>query len=172
MTPGDFVTADTHFGHRSIIKSVGRPFGSVEEMDRELIERWNAKVPKEARVYHLGDFALCPRRRALEIFQQLNGVIYLILGNHDKVFRKLGVRHYFADGYWETNGMTLCHYPMLTWNKKHYGAWHLHGHSHGAIPQRVGCLDVGVDTHPNYEPYSYEEVAEKIRNFDIQVLSK
>lgn len=37
----DFITSDTHFGHARIIELASRPFASVEEMDAELIRRWN-----------------------------------------------------------------------------------------------------------------------------------
>lgn len=52
----------------------------------------------------------------------------------------------------------LCHYAFEVWNKKHYGSWHLHGHSHGALKFRdIKRLDVGVDTN-NYMPYSMDEI--------------
>ena len=37
-----FYTADLHFHYEPFLPS--RPFGSVEEMDRVLIARWNAAV--------------------------------------------------------------------------------------------------------------------------------
>ena len=40
----DFITSDTHFSHARIIELAGRPFTSVEEMDDELIRRWNETV--------------------------------------------------------------------------------------------------------------------------------
>ena len=39
-----FFTSDIHFGHENVIRFDGRPFATVEEMDAELIRRWNAKV--------------------------------------------------------------------------------------------------------------------------------
>ena len=34
-------TADQHFGHANIIEHSGRPFVSVDEMNRAIIDRWN-----------------------------------------------------------------------------------------------------------------------------------
>ena len=36
-----FYIADTHFGHQNIILFDNRPFFSIEEMERELINNWN-----------------------------------------------------------------------------------------------------------------------------------
>ena len=46
-----FFTADTHFGHENVIQFDKRPFASADEMDEEMIKRWNNKV-----VYDTDDF--------------------------------------------------------------------------------------------------------------------
>lgn len=50
-----FFTGDLHLGHENVIKFDNRPFETVEEMDAELIRRWNNKVDKGDLVYVLGD---------------------------------------------------------------------------------------------------------------------
>lgn len=47
--------SDLHFGHFNIIRFDMRPFESTEEMDRELVKRWNDVVDKDDQVYVLGD---------------------------------------------------------------------------------------------------------------------
>lgn len=39
-----FFTSDLHFGHENVLSFDNRPFETVEEMDDELIKRWNDKV--------------------------------------------------------------------------------------------------------------------------------
>ena len=74
-----FLTSDTHFGHKSIIKYCGRPFSSVEEMDATIISNWNAVVTKKSDiVYVLGDFAFRSTPP-----DALNGTIIRLKGNHD-----------------------------------------------------------------------------------------
>lgn len=51
-----FYTADLHFHYEPFLPS--RPFGSVEEMDRVLIARWNAAVSEDDTVYVVGDVGL------------------------------------------------------------------------------------------------------------------
>ena len=51
-----FFTSDLHFGHENVLKMDNRPFKTVDEMDAELIKRWNKKVNKGDIVYVLGDF--------------------------------------------------------------------------------------------------------------------
>lgn len=81
----DFITSDTHFGHARIIELVARPFASVEDMDAELIRRWNETVGPDAVVLHLGDLALGSIADSLPLTGQLHGRRLLVPGNHDRV---------------------------------------------------------------------------------------
>ena len=40
----NFFIADPHFGHERIIQICERPFENVEDMNKQLIEKWNNKV--------------------------------------------------------------------------------------------------------------------------------
>lgn len=62
--------------------------------------------------------------------------------------------------------ITLCHYPLVTWNRKSHGSWMLSAHSHYNMPvtRKEGTslgkiLDVGVDGH-DFKPYSFDEIKE------------
>lgn len=81
----DFITSDTHFSHARIIELAARPFASVEDMDAELIRRWNETVGPDAVVLHLGDLALGPIADSLPLTGQLHGRRLLVPGNHDRV---------------------------------------------------------------------------------------
>ncbi|KIA77717.1 hypothetical protein DB43_FW00020 [Parachlamydia acanthamoebae] len=50
--------SDTHFSHKNIIKYAGRPYMTVEEMNKSLIDNWNQYVDAEDQVFFLGDFGL------------------------------------------------------------------------------------------------------------------
>jgi calcineurin-like phosphoesterase family protein len=180
-------TSDQHWNHSNIIRYCNRPFDDVVEMDKAMIERWNERVTNQDIVYHLGDFTMNGITQFSFIFNQLHGKhIHLVPGGHDKVWLK------------RLNGMypgrlsilpqlcelklagvppiTLCHYPMLSWEKSHYGALHLHGHSHGT----VGCIkasgdiqlppgehkgfrvDVGVDCWDFY-PVTLEQIMDRVK---------
>ena len=78
-----FIYSDSHFGHANIIHYANRPYASVEEMNEDLIKRWNETVSPDDMVIHLGDFGFGPIDRQRRIFERLNGEKRLILGNHD-----------------------------------------------------------------------------------------
>ena len=77
-----YFTSDTHFGHASILNFCKRPFKDVDEMNEELIKRWNEVISKEDTVFHLGDFAFGGVEIWNKTLPRLNGHIVLILGNH------------------------------------------------------------------------------------------
>ena len=170
-----YFTSDHHFGHFNIIQYCNRPFTTAEEMDEHLIEMWNKTVTNQDFVYHLGDFTMSKDSNYIkDLLERLNGNKAFVDGNHSShEFRKAVREHGWLmrslldikiKGY---PPITLCHYPMLSWNKSHYGAIQLFGHHHGTI-SGVGTdpdliirkdqqMDVGVDTN-NFKPYSIDEV--------------
>ncbi|MFD2915278.1 metallophosphoesterase family protein [Psychroserpens luteus] len=165
-----YFTSDHHFGHENIIKFTNRPFGSVEEMDQELIKRWNSRVNKHDKVYHLGDFGLCKAERMRDILEQLNGKIFLIRGNHEGAAQANPNRFEWIKDYFELNvndanapngkqKIMLMHYAMRVWRSSFRGTWHLYGHSHGSLKDdpTMNSFDVGVDCHDFY-PLTYDEV--------------
>ncbi len=165
-----FFTSDHHFGHENIIRYCNRPFKNADEMNTELIKRWNEKIPEDADVYHLGDFALCPPDQLDEILRQLNGRIHLIIGNHENAALNAKRGFKWKKEYFELkvedaeckNGVqriVLFHYAMRVWRSSFRGTWHLYGHSHGTLPDLENSLsfDIGVDSH-NFYPLSYDEV--------------
>ena len=173
-----FWTSDTHFKHKNIIKYSHRPFSSVEEMDREMIKRWNSVVKPQDTIFHLGDFSFAEEDYIEHILRQLNGNKHLIWGNHDQAIEKSKklqayfnwCRHYYElniDGQDTRDGrrkIVMCHYPMIVWNKSHRGSWMLHGHCHHNLryPFEAPILDVGVDGEKkfgfNYTPVSFQQI--------------
>jgi len=153
-----FFTADTHFGHENIIKYCARPFANAEEMDAVLIENWNNKINDGDLVYHLGDFSW---GNSVQYRAQLNGDIIFLRGNHDKdalqnkhLFLRTLTREELTLG---GQFIVMSHYAMRVWNKSHFNAWHLYGHSHGTLPPEGKSWDVGVD-YNDYAPISFEEL--------------
>lgn len=137
-----FFTSDLHFGHENVIRFDNRPFASAEEMDAELVRRWNEKVGKGDLVYVLGDFIWKTRNDdAPSLIKSLNGQIILIKGNHDRFLHNAkakdalaGIKDYddicvkLEDG--TQKRCILSHYFIPMYNGHRYGAIHLHGHSH------------------------------------------
>lgn len=161
-----WMTSDTHFGHRGILKMEGRPWEDVSKHDADLVYAWNATVRPGDDVLHLGDFAMnTSTERCREVFAKLNGNKHLIIGNHDKP-RHLELawasppemlRTIHLDG----TRLVLCHYAMRTWHGSWRGALHLYGHSHGRLPGTSRSCDVGVDAW-GYRPVSLPEIRERL----------
>lgn len=76
-------TSDSHFGHANIIEYCKRPFATVDEMDKALIENWNSIVKQGDLVIHVGDFAFTRNHDPNQYLKHLQGTIILIAGNHD-----------------------------------------------------------------------------------------
>lgn len=172
-----YFISDTHFGHENVLCMCDRPFDNIDDMNEELIRRWNAKVTGNDIVYIIGDmFYRCSNPE--DILRRLKGKKHLVIGNHDGSWMsKINLNQYFecvekfvevSDG---KRGLTLCHYPLLTWKhaKKNYM---IHGHIHSdtssdywpLIKVRDRVLNAGVDIN-NFEPVTFEELVENNERF-------
>ena len=175
--------SDFHIGHKNVLKYDGRPFEDVDEMHVELIKRWNNVVEDDDIVYYLGDLAFCRDETTVWFLHSLKGKINYIMGNHDKMkdivkfgrfenVHEYGTEIFIKDedlkstrgsqGYQQ---FILSHYPILSWNRAHYGSIHLHGHCHGSLMKsnqdyyKRRVMDVGCN-NIDYTPISYQQVKE------------
>lgn len=165
-TPRFWFTSDQHYGHNKIIEYANRPFGSVGEMDEEMIRRHNEVVSQGDFVFHLGDFMFHATEVKLKnLLRKLNGNHGVILGNHDHdpLFKTIPHHYRLWERSFEGIQVTLCHYPMLSWQASFHGAFQLHGHTHGTIPfdPLVRRLDVGVDCW-DFRPVEWEIIRTRL----------
>lgn len=176
-----FFTSDTHFGDEKVLRLSSRPFQTIEEMDAELISRWNEIVPEDGIVFHLGDFGFVSYPRSHQLIRQLHGKKYLVLGNHDQTALCRGHASMFEDVSQQMcinvdgQQILLNHCPMLCYPNETTSAWQLFGHVHsGPLNQNGNDLvrlpylmprqyDVGVDNN-DFRPVSYYKVQEIIKN--------
>jgi len=178
--PSVFLVSDTHFGHAGVCRFMRndgvtklRPWDNPEEMDEEMVKRWNETVRPNDKVYHLGDVVI--NRKALSIMHRLNGDKVLIRGNHD-IFRDEEYRQHFREirAYHVMNGMILSHIPIHTDSIGRFGT-NIHGHLHAnrvmyqptwriddtTIDPRYHCVCV---EQTDYRPILFEDVIKRIKD--------
>lgn len=172
-----FYIADLHFGHKNCLAYDNREFPSIEAHDEALIERWNNAVGIDDEVWILGDISWYNATKTIEIFNRLNGIKHLCVGNHDKkLLKNKDVRDLFVEivdykeiEFDQGGGVVLCHYPIPCYNHSYYGWYHLYGHVHVSFEwnmmeqvkyekealydkackmYNVGCMVPGMDFTP------------------------
>ena len=188
--PAVFLTSDTHFGHKNICKftnydgSPVRPWDDADEMDEDMVKRWNETVRPNDKVYHLGDVVI--NRKSLAILDRLNGDKVLIKGNHD-IFKLTDYTKYFRDvrAYHVMNGMILSHIPVSKGSIARFGT-NIHGHTHGnrvrkprGVDAKTGQILYSDQIDPDYfcvcveqtdfRPILFEDVIQRIKDQGGQV---
>lgn len=179
-----FFIADLHFGHKDVITFDRRPFKDVEEMEAEMVCRWNAKVSRDDHVFVIGDmFGGVTTAHAGEIIHSLNGKIHLIRGNHDprgqifeslfedvSICRQIQVR---VRG--EKQRVIMRHRLLPLYRGSDEGTVMLYGHTHDSIVARAEDQYIrfmnwlGIPLHAfnlsacrlDYEPKTLEEILER-----------
>ena len=174
-----YFTGDQHLGHANIIKSCGRPFLDVAEMDKTIIGNWNSRVTDNDDVFILGDVSYRSGEDVGSMLKRLRGHKHLILGNHDRTWMKnCDALKYFESieqlGFVTlgTRCLFLCHYPMMEWDGSFHGSYLVYGHIHNATGQpfwplirdNPHMLNAGVDVN-NFYPVTFEELVENNRYF-------
>jgi calcineurin-like phosphoesterase family protein len=137
-----YFTSDPHYWHQNVIKYCNRPYASVEEMNEDMILKWNSIVRPEDEIYVLGDFSMA--FRPVELYtNRLMGTKYLVPGNHDfchsyhkksrnKENQKIWIQKYRDYGWdvipeqtvLELNGkaiFNLCHHPYQDYDPNDKG---------------------------------------------------
>jgi len=188
--PSVFLYSDPHFGHANICKFTNydgtplRPWDDVNEMDEEMVRRYNEAVGPKDKTYFLGDVVI--NRKALAIMDRLNGDKVLIRGNHD-IFSLADYAKHFRDvrGCHVMNGMILTHIPISKDSLARFGC-NIHGHTHGNRVRKMRGVNVNTGEilysdeidpdyfsvcveHTDFTPILFEEVIQRIKDQGGQV---
>jgi len=160
-------TADLHIDHTWV--AGWRGFSNVYQHDRAIINGWKSVVKPRDVVVVCGDIFWTDYNinAVLNLWKSLPGNKIIVKGNHDRWLKKAKLNYrriyqravkYGDEKYY----IVACHYPMQSWNRKRYGAIHVHGHTHGEMAPIIGRVDVTVDSahimFGEWRPFSLEEV--------------
>jgi len=176
-----YVTADLHLGHENICKGLSswddkstcRPFDTVEQMNKTLLDGVNTLTPDDVLI-HLGDFAFGNPQRFLPY---LKPHVIFVKGNHDRRLSTVDFDDMFTypnDIYkFEYGGkyFSCCHYPMLSW----IGDIMLHGHCHlecrcEEFYKTHNILDVCTCEEKNWIPWNIDDIIHKFYGDEDKVL--
>jgi len=171
-----------------------RDFDTLEEHNQVLVDNINKTVGENDILYHAGDWSFGGIQSIYEFRQQIKcKTIHFIIGNHDhhiKMNRVLKIEEGFMntknlfttvdkllDKTVNGQNMVMCHYPLRSWLNGSKGSWMLFGHTHGSLPEYSAVkgypkknaeifktMDVGIDTHKEFRPYHFDEIAEIMHN--------
>lgn len=170
--------SDLHFGHRNVLQFDHRPFREIDEMDAALIKLWNMRVDADDHIYMLGDICYKSDKSEEWYLRQLKGHKHLVVGNHDRhlltnekamsYFESVDTIKVIEDG---DNFITMCHYPLASYNRENYGGWHIYGHIHSRkdevydfMKHKERALNAGCMIN-NYAPASLNELIRNNRYF-------
>ncbi len=183
-------TSDQHYGHENIIRYCDRPFANADEMNEEMVERWNDVVADSDEVWMLGDLVMNQLPKRLEDHvARLKGRKILVPGNHDACWQHHPKGPKQKGAYYQIGGIakilddpepvslagvevTISHFPYR--NDSHYdqryqqhrpedrGGWLLHGHIHEKWRQNDRQINVGVDAW-DFAPVDDDTLATLIR---------
>lgn len=131
-----FLIANCQFGRGGVIRTNKRPFGNVQDMNEEMVQRWNAVVSPNDIVFHLGNFAWDPTT-AEEMFDSLNfKQLLLVPGEFDQSVFELqqmgslpnNVRIINRIGEQPGLNATMAYWPLLEWPMKTKGHYLFYGY--------------------------------------------
>lgn len=161
-----WIISDTHFNHTNIIKYCARPYYSVDEMNHDLIARWNSVVKQDDIVYHLGDFGMGGKEPIARWRRALNGKIKLIKGNHDdhsnQWYRDCGFDEVYDRPILVQDFYILSHAPLECINDNSTFV-NIYGHVHNDVrwePYTKRSFNACVDVN-NFTPVLFDDIRKK-----------
>lgn len=178
MSGNIFFISDLHLGHEKCCTTFKRkdgtslrPFANAQEMDEEIVWRWNEVVKDSDKVYNLGDVVI--NKKNLTTLHRLNGSKRLIRGNHD-IFKTKDYAPYFKEiyGVRVLEDMVLSHVPLHPESVTERWNVNVHGHLHA---NQVELRDRKGNPYPDplyfnvsieqidYRPIELSELRQKIK---------
>lgn len=163
-----YVIGDQHLSHSNIIKYCDRPYQSVDEMNQDLINKWNDIVTDKDTVYVLGDVSM--KKKELYHLDYMNGRKILIPGNHD-IFEAKEYLKYFDDvrGYIVKDNIILSHIPVHRSELDRFTG-NIHAHTHekrvlfnNKIDPKYYCISV---EQIGYRPILLEDVIKILKELN------
>lgn len=134
--------ADLHLGHPGIALHAARPFPTSEtvEMDRVIVENWNASVAPGDRAILLGDLCAGPDSGAFRAAAaSLAGRPTLVRGNHDPDLPELVPSVALEES---GHRFLALHDPADA--PGDFNGWVIHGHAHASDLRRYPFFDPGA----------------------------
>lgn len=159
-----FFTSDNHYFHENIIRYCRRPFDGCENMNAEMIHRWNSTVDHDDIGIFVGDISAGLKGRVDDlrsVIKTLNGRKILIRGNHDHQTDEW----YLESGFLKVvdaikfGPVVLSHYPLSSLERRGlkgsdlFGEFShiVHGHVHEHGLNFEGHFNVAADRN-NFMP--------------------
>lgn len=185
-----YICSDSHAGHKNICRGTTewtidqrqlasgnvlgvRDFDTPEQMTEQMAANFNAVIPEDGILFHLGDWSFGGEQNIPRFREMLNvREVHLITGNHDHHQEKGKWDHIFTSRqkYLELSvdnlTFVLFHFKIASWNNIKRGWYQLHGHHHWQGDLRFGNgrqMDVGVDGN-NLFPYKLTDVVELLKD--------
>ena len=146
-----FFCSDHHFNHDKEFVWKRRGFNSVEEMNETIVENHNQLVKPNDIVYMCGDLMLGSDTQAgLDYVRRMNGVKFLVVGNHDtdsriEAYRESGLFQDIQFGYRLSvakRHYLVTHYPTLVENYDKIKLVNIHGHTHMPLKFEYNRQDI------------------------------
>jgi calcineurin-like phosphoesterase family protein len=163
ITPDTWIISDTHFFHENIGRYCNRP----ENWQDLIIKNWNELIALDEQVLHLGDFALGKKTNFELITGSLNGKLFLLRGNHDRLSKTYCEAHGVAllnetlyVDYDDRIKIVFSHRPIVPLLD---GLINLHGHIHNVPPPPEGSnlgphhINMSVEVR-EYRPWRLQDI--------------
>jgi len=174
-----YFTSDLHLSHASILRGYrGSKFKSVAEHN-ETITNNLLSLPSGSNLVIAGDLFWKMNSESIKTFfnkfQRKRINIHIVYGNHDKInwfnHKVIKSQGHMKGMSVNDQSITISHYNMTVWNKSHYNAWMLFGHTHvgDSTHVKAGQLDVNdtyftgkklninIEMH-GFKPWSFDEI--------------
>ena len=154
-----WIISDTHFFHANIGQYCSRPNGWQDL----IIENWNRFIQPGDTVFHLGDLTLGKKEDSEALIPRLNGMLYLLRGNHDRrgkaFYQSLGitlVKDPLSAEYGYNLKLVFSHCPIVPLPPN---LLNLHGHIHNNPAPELGLRHINMSIEVReYRPWRLGDV--------------